>query len=120
MKLTIPISVPDARLRPNGSRGNQFMAREAKRQQRKEACDAARVVLQGATPPRWKEATYRIIAHTKAQWDDDNMIAALKGARDGLKDAGIVLDDRGLKIVGVEFRRAMGRPFVLIEVEGEG
>lgn len=118
MTIEIPISVPEAALRPNGSRGKQWMAREARRNQRREACDAARVALQGASPPRWASATYRIIAHTKAQWDDDNLIAALKGARDGLRDAFIVADDKRLRITGVEWHRAHGSPFIILEVTG--
>jgi len=80
---------------------------------------AARVALAGKTPPRWLVATYRIVAHTKREWDDDNLIASLKGARDGLKDAMIVKDDKGLKIRGVEWKPAQGKPYVILEVEGE-
>jgi hypothetical protein len=118
--LIFPISVPPISLRSNGSRGNQFVAREARRKQREEARKVAQVVLDGKTPPLWKEATYKIVAHTQAQWDDDNVISSLKGARDGLADACIVSNDRNLRITGVEWRRACGMPRIELHVTGEG
>jgi Holliday junction resolvase RusA-like endonuclease len=122
MTLKIPISVPPPALRANGSRGSTFVAREARRNQRKEASIAAQVVMEtaGVTPPRWERASYRIIAHLKREWDEDNLIASLKGVFDGLKDAWVIKDDKALRHVGTQFTRAQGSPFIIIELAGPG
>lgn len=48
--------------------------------------------------PKWKRATVRIVWHHKTirYPDRDNAIASLKAAFDGLTDAGLFDDDRGL------------------------
>ena len=103
MTLLIPISLPPLILRNNSSNGRSWMKRKARQEQRAEAADAARCVMSLAgitTPPKWKAARYHLTAYTFRQWDEDNLIASLKGAFDGLVDAGLLSDDRHLKISG--------------------
>lgn len=116
MKLSIPISVPPLVLRPNGSRGNPFVLRDARRKQREETKTAALVVLNGRPAPQWARARYRIIAHTARQWDEDALVGSLKGALDALQDVGIVVNDRHLKLAGSEWNKPHGTPFIILEV----
>lgn len=52
----------------------------------------------GGVPPRWEnaKATVRYFTRTKHRMDPDNAISILKAVFDGLADAGIVANDRGL------------------------
>lgn len=118
--LIIPVSVPAQQLRPNGQRGNAYVARELRRKQRAEAATAAFYALAGAVAPRWRVAHYSLVLISGRQWDDDNLIASLKGGRDGLADAGIVADDRGLKITGVEWRAVGPAEMARVEFHVEG
>jgi hypothetical protein len=59
--------------------------------------------------PKWKSARYSvtaILAKGKRQCDEDNLLASLKAFRDGMEDAGIVSNDRKLRLSGdVVFKR---------------
>lgn len=93
MKLTITISVPRSVLSPNG-RPNRYRRAEAVAAYRREAWGAAREIL-GRRQPRATSATLQIRAYFKTTNfpDDDNLIASLKAARDGITDAGVWRDD---------------------------
>jgi hypothetical protein len=116
MTCIVPVSAPPAILGPNRP-GSPYLKRQAKNAQRKEAAKAASVVLRGATP-RWTKARYFLRCYVLKRWDDDNMIAALKGARDGLVDAGLLADDKCLKLSGapaVEFIEGTQEPHRRVE-----
>lgn len=93
MKITITISVPCRVLSPNG-RPNKFHRAEAVAAYRREAWGAAREVL-GRLRPCATSATMQIRAYFRTANfpDDDNLIASLKAARDGLTDAAVWRDD---------------------------
>lgn len=72
-------------------------------------------------PPLWAKARVRVTwrCTKRIHPDPDNIIACLKSAFDGLADAGVVVNDRGLwpERPIIETRAAW--PEVVIRVEGE-
>jgi hypothetical protein len=59
-------------------------------------------------PPKWKRATVHVLAYfrdRRSKWDRDNFIAALKATIDGIVDAGLMENDRGLKWGEIELSR---------------
>lgn len=96
---------------------------EAKKKARAAAmAEALRVLADAGTPPpRWVKATY--IArnyNTKNCFpDEDNFIASLKAYIDGLEEAGIVANDKGLKIRGTENHVVARMPRVEITITPE-
>lgn len=102
--LTIELPMPPPILSPNGptwGKRTQMVKSKAKKSQRETTKLAALAVLNGATPPRWKYAKISA-AFWPASWaglgsDPMNRIAMLKGAVDGLEDAGIFENDRGVQ-----------------------
>jgi len=104
---TIILPLPPKSLSPNSRSHWRAKARDTSNY-RKVA--AYRVVLAlGGQRPLWQSAT--ILAqfyHAQARRrDDDNLIASLKSARDGLVDAGLLADDVGLTTLPI--RRGIDR-----------
>ena len=62
--------------------------------------------------PRWTHATVRLRWYAKtARWPDaDNAIGSVKGAIDGLVDAGVLLDDDNLTWLPIERHKDKARP----------
>jgi hypothetical protein len=88
-------------------------AKSASRQRQKNAAYLATVtamraasVRPGAIPPGRIRMTMQFMqGKGQRAWDDDNAIAAMKGARDGVAEA-LGIDDRRFWIQPVEFRPA--------------
>jgi len=100
MKLCIRLPWPDRKLSPN-ARCHWAVKSKCTKQHRALACIAAR--QQCGTPPRWKSAYYSVICTLGPKMktpDEDNLLSSLKAYRDGLQDAGVVVNDRGLRIGG--------------------
>lgn len=59
-----------------------------------------------AAPPQWPAAEVMVdaIPPQRRRRDRDNLIASLKGALDGLADAGVVVDDEAFASPQVEFQ----------------
>lgn len=95
--LTISISLPPKECSPNG-RGHWSRRAMANKCYRLEAWAACVKALDGANPPKWLKAQAKIAAYfpTRRRPDPDNLIASLKAAFDGIADAEIVANDRGL------------------------
>lgn len=68
--------------------------------------------------PQWKRATVRIVWYHKTVRfpDSDNAIASLKAAFDGLTDAGILADDRGLTQEPPTFFADPDKPRVVLHI----
>ena len=117
----ISIPIPPRALSPNGR--PHFMAKaKAKRTQRDTANMGARAAL-GRTPqPRWTHATVQLRWYAKtARWPDaDNAIGSVKGAIDGLVDAGVLLDDDNLTWLPIERHKDKARPRVEILIKPSG
>lgn len=95
--ITITLPLPPAALKPNARVHWAQKARAAKRYRR--TAEAATIeALNGIEPPRWKMASVLIQAYfpTARHPDPDNAVASLKSAFDGLADAGLIENDRGL------------------------
>lgn len=102
--ITITIGMPPQSLLPNRTgwgAGAQRRASKDKRTQRMAAAQAAWAALGRENAPYWKKARV-----TPTFWpgtviglraDPMNRIASLKAAIDGLEDAGIVENDRGVQ-----------------------
>ena len=100
MKLCIKLPWPDRKLSPN-ARCHWAVKSKCTKQHRALACITAR--QQCGTPPKWKSAYYWVkctLGPKMKTPDEDNLLSSLKAYRDGLQDAGIVVNDRGLRIGG--------------------
>ena len=99
----------------NGSHGHWSKHARWARTRREAACLA---ILAAIGPrPKVLARTPKVVTFTAfvgAEWDDDNLRAAIKPYRDALKDAGLINDDR--PSAGHEFRyeqrieRGKGKP----------
>lgn len=92
--LSIDIGIPPATLSPNG-RVHWARKSKAKKHQRQSAKYVALAAIDRAPAPAWPEANVMLRWHSvRNRWPDaDNAIASVKGAIDGLVDAGVLADD---------------------------
>jgi len=95
--ITITISLPPKACRPNGAHGHWAAKASSKKQYRSEAWAATAAEIKGQ-PPRWHKARVEIKAYFKTarHLDPDNLVASLKSAFDGIADAGVIANDKGL------------------------
>jgi crossover junction endodeoxyribonuclease RusA len=104
--IKIKLPWPDKLLSPN-ARCHWAVKSKCTKQHRALACIAAR--QQCGSRPNWKSAFYSLtctLAPKQRQPDEQNLIAHLKAYVDGIEDAGIIQNDRGLRIGGpVDFIR---------------
>lgn len=115
--LTVTIPLPPRSAHPN-ARAHWRATAASKKRQREDSHIAALAALDGKPAPQWERATihatfYRPGSRDRVS-DPDNLCAWLKGTVDGLQDAGIVANDRGLQwlapsqVVGKEARGVSG------------
>ena len=121
IQITLPL--PDKRLRGNArgcTRGAMFARAGAAKSYRRTAYWTAREAMRGSVAPMWERAVSRVIwflpKHGKCQ-DQDNAIRSLKAAFDGLQDAGVLDNDRGLVHAEHLFASDWDRPRVEITVK---
>jgi len=112
--LTVTIRIPDSSLSPNSRCHWSRKAKAAKAM--REA--VARAVRWWELQPAWKAATFQATFHwpDKRHRDDDNAMASLKSARDGLADAGVVVNDRVFTTLPASMLYDKARPRVEIIV----
>lgn len=103
--LTIRLLLPPAAVSPN-ARCHWASKMNATANQRRDAATAARAALGRSKPPYWKRAMIHATFHKPSKRakvaDADNLIASLKACVDGIADAGILSNDRGLTWLPVE------------------
>ena len=100
--ITVTVPLPHPWLSPN-RRTHWAPKATAVKKAREAAFLCAKEALARNLPPRWAYATLSVAWYSlKRQPDADNVLAMLKPSIDGLEDAGIFENDRGLKITGVE------------------
>lgn len=118
MKFTIDLSLPPKALSPN-ARPHWRTKANATKKYRRLAGLLALAALNGQDPPRLKTATARLTFtfpdHPSRQRDHDNLAASMKAAWDGLADAGILDNDRGLTHLPLQI--VQGQKGVRIEIE---
>ncbi len=95
--VTITLPIPARSLSPN-ARVHWAARSKARAQQRGSAHAHARAAM--FLPERWPSASILVRWYGKTaqclRLDADNIIGSLKGAVDGLADAGLIADDRGV------------------------
>ena len=120
--VTIVLPHPPLPLRPN-SRTHWRKKAQAVKAYRLAARLAARTTLGMDAPPCWVKARVKVIwrSRTLIHPDPDNIIASLKAAFDGLADAGIVENDRGLwpERPRIETRASWGEVVITVEEDLE-
>jgi hypothetical protein len=96
--LTITIPLPPQGCKPNGQHGHWAKKANDKKMYRAAAMHCAVSALKGKKPPMWLKAKMQVKAYfmTTNFPDPTNLMASLKAAEDGIQDAGIVANDRGL------------------------
>lgn len=119
-RIEITIPLPPKEVSPNARVHWATKARAVKRQ-RNDAAMAA-MVLSSIRRPKWQAATIQATFYRprgRVLIDQDNAIASLKASIDGLADAGIFANDRGvtwlppLQIIG----KAAGMACVVLTIE---
>jgi len=95
--ITITLPHPPHAVKPN-ARAHWPAKAAAVKRYRRASWAASVAALSGNTPPRWTKARMQIRAYFKTlQFPDPaNFMASLKSAEDGIEDAGIIANDRGL------------------------
>ena len=103
--ITVTIGIPHRALSPNGRAHWRTKAKYRKAQREASHMMAAlsldlTVYAGWPNPPKWPAATIAVQWFGKTanvlRMDADNAIGSLKGAIDGLADAGLLADDRGV------------------------
>ena len=107
--ITITLPMPPKVLTPNGrpfSRRGMIGKAVAAKKQRQLAHDALDALQLDTLPWPAVSCKYVFYHAVKRRRDDDNYIAAMKAARDGLVQAGLVHDDDSTRwrTEGAEFR----------------
>jgi Holliday junction resolvase RusA-like endonuclease len=118
MTLTIELSLPDRALSPNARKCWRAVA-AAKKAARANAKMHALAALGRRAAPRWERATWKATFYwpDARRRDDDNAAASCKAYRDGIADAGIVVNDNGFITFPAVFMVDRQRPRVVIEIE---
>ena len=116
--LPLPASCLNPNNAPRTAKGHKFkhFAKKAARNRAQE--QAWR--LCGCKPgPMWERASMTVRAYfrTLTFWDDDNLLSACKPYRDGIARAGVVVDDKDIRIVGVVMGKDKNNPRVEIEIK---
>lgn len=119
-KITIVLPHPPLPLRPN-SRAHWRRKAQAVKAYRQLAKMSAIQTLAGQSPPMWERAKVTVTwrSRTMIRPDPDNIVASLKAAFDGLADAGVVVNDRGLWPERPRIETKASWPEVVLTVEGE-
>jgi len=117
LTLTVTIPLPPRFLSPN-ARAHWRPKAACTKRYRRDAMIAAKAAMGHAPPPLWKRATLQAAFHHKARRlrDDDNAMGSLKAARDGLADAGVVIDDNGFTVLPPTFAVDKNDPRVVLTI----
>lgn len=94
--VSIILPLPPRSLSPNcpvGSRGGRFAKAAAAKKYRQKARETAEAASIESGPWKLASVTASFFFPTKRRRDQDNAMAMLKPAYDGLVDAGLVVDD---------------------------
>lgn len=126
LTLTMHIPPPARALEPN-ARVNWRTLAKAKARGKEIAYYVALEALDGRDPPRWPLAEVRVRWFVRDKRgltrDRDNCIASLKATFDGIAAAGIVENDRGLRIGAVDVEvgapRELGVKLTITRIEGD-
>lgn len=128
LRLEITIPIPPSRTKPNAGHGHMQAVARAVKQQRMDAATAAKLALINGNhqPPMWERAEVQATfwrRHPNSRlMDQDNAVSWLKHTWDGLQDAGIVRNDRGLTHLPPIQRlgkEACGRNEVVLDIVGK-
>ena len=96
----LTLSIPPKELNPNSRSHFMAKSRKVKAYRHEAKIEALRWIRSGmgSKPTLWTEAAVQVLyfAPDARSRDKDNLLAALKPAFDGLADAGLVVNDRGL------------------------
>ena len=103
--ITIRVGVPHPHLSPNFKARHWAVKGTKRKAQRHDARWCCVETMARVWPrhdaPKWTAARIDVrgyIARKRGNgWDRDNFVGALKGAVDGFKDAGLLLDDNGVQ-----------------------
>lgn len=117
--LTITIPLPPRAVSPN-ARIHWSKKASATKSYRREAWASAVAAINGS-PPRWLKAKMQVFAYfpNRRFPDPGNLMASLKAAEDGICDAGIVANDRGLWPERPVFNVSAGAPRIEIIITEE-
>ena len=115
--IVVTIPIPNRVLSPN-ARAHWRVVAAAKKALRMETCCAARNALDACYGPMWKSASVAVTWYTKTRRrpDEDNARSSLKAAFDGLEDAYILANDRGLSHEPMVFEVDKANPRVVLTV----
>jgi hypothetical protein len=115
--ITITLPLPRNGLTPNRAAqgGHRMMLAKGARA---DGFKCAYAALNRRNPPRWAKASATITRYgpTKQHPDRDNLIASLKHYIDGVADAGIVANDKGLSFAEPVFAVDKADPRIEITV----
>lgn len=113
--ITITLPIPAACLNPN--RAEHWRTKgKARAQQRADAFAWSTSKFPGAGP-KWERARVMLRWFAKDSHripDIDNAIASIKGALDGMTDAGVMLNDRGIE--GIDVWRVVDKAKPRVEI----
>lgn len=113
MKITLPM--PPKALSPNARVHWRTKAKATKAYR-----NAAKWTASEDRPAKpWLQASAQATFYCKInrRRDGDNYLASLKSAFDGLRDAGVILDDSGITHLPVRFEVDKANPRVEIQIE---
>lgn len=117
--ITITVALPPKACDPN-ARLHWAAKSRGVRACRKAACLAAMAALHGKRPA-WAKASVTVQAYfpTAHFPDPDNLIARLKATFDGIADAGVVENDKGLWTERPEIAKDKDNPRIVLTITRE-
>lgn len=118
--IEIVLPLPDKRLSPNARCHWAEKARITKNTRRDSYWATFNAIA--GTPPKWKTATAQATFYFRdnRRRDKDNFAASLKSHADGMKDAGLILDDCGLTWLPPIFAVDKENPRLVLRVTPAG
>jgi hypothetical protein len=121
--MIISFELPGLPKSMNGAHGHWRSAAAERKKWRELSCGHAIAAKQaaklGGMKP-WKQVKLTCTRSSSSQMDFDNLVASFKGCVDGLKDAGIIADDKDAVIIMRDYRcewAPRGKGKIRIKVE---
>lgn len=116
-RIVITVPVPPRELSPNAR--SHWRVMSVKKRNYKDLCYLLAKTAEYLPEFPFPRATIHYEGHFKARaWDDDNLIGAMKYARDSFARAGIVADDKHFESIGAKCYGYSKNPRVIVTIEG--
>ena len=116
LRITLPL--PGKDLSPNARPHFMAKAKQVRELRQATAIEAMVWCRENANTFPWPEATIQLTFYfaRNGRRDPDNLLASAKAAFDGLRDAGVLMDDDKITHLPVEWKKDKDHPRLVLEL----